>query len=226
MSGIAGNLASIRARIARAAERSGRDPSAITLVAVSKFHPPEAVREARAAGQLEFGENYARDLEAKAAALADLPGLRWHFIGHLQRNKAKLVVPRAALVETVDSARLAAELDRQAAALGRVLPCLVQVNVGGEEQKSGCDAAEVAAVLAAVEGAANLDLAGLMTIPPFDLEADRTRVYFRALAKLREDHGGAARLPRLSMGMSGDFEAAIEEGASIVRVGTAIFGAR
>ncbi|HUT76809.1 MAG TPA: YggS family pyridoxal phosphate-dependent enzyme [Polyangia bacterium] len=226
MSGIAFNLASIRERIARAAGRAERDPASVTLVAVSKFHAASAVREARDAGQLEFGENYAKDLQAKAEALADLADLRWHFIGHLQRNKAGVAARHAALVETVDSARLAVELDRQAGLLGRILPCLVQVNVGGEEQKSGCAAAEVEDVLNAVEGAANLQLAGLMTIPPFDLEADRTRYYFRDLARLRETHGGAARLPHLSMGMSHDFEAAVEEGATIVRVGTAIFGER
>jgi len=226
MSEIARNLAIVREHIARAATRSGRDPAGITLVAVSKFHPPEAVREAHAAGQLEFGENYAQDLRDKAQALADLPDLHWHFIGHLQRNKARLVVPHATLVETVDSTRLAAELDRQAGRTGQRLPCLVQVNVGGEEQKSGCAAGEAGEVLTAVESAAHLELAGLMTIPPFDLEADRTRIYFRELARLRDAHGGAARLPHLSMGMSHDFEAAIEEGATIVRVGTAIFGER
>jgi pyridoxal phosphate enzyme (YggS family) len=226
MNDIARNIDSIRERIARAARRVGRDPGTVTLVAVSKFHSASAVREARAAGQLDFGENYAQDLRDKAESLADLPELRWHFIGHLQRNKARMVVPHAALVETVDSARLAAELDRQAGLLGRRLPCLVQVNVGGEEQKSGCAGDGIEDVLAAVETAAHLELAGLMTIPPFDLEADRTRVYFRDLARLREQHGGAARLPHLSMGMSGDFEAAVEEGAHIVRVGTAIFGER
>ena len=226
MSGIARSLDEVRARIARATAACGRDPGAVTLVAVSKTHGADAIREAYAAGQRDFGENYAQELEGKARALADLGELRWHFIGHLQGNKAKLVAPFAAMVEAVDSARLAAELSRVAERLGRRIPCLVQVNVGEEPQKSGCAAAEAEDVLRAVEGAPGLELAGLMTLPPFDLDASETRVHFRALRELREARGGAVRLPHLSMGMSHDFEEAIAEGATIVRVGTAIFGDR
>jgi len=226
MGDIAENLAEVRARIAVAAEGAGRDPAEVTLVAVSKVHLAAAIREAYAAGQRHFGENYAQELRDKAAELADLPGLRWHFIGHLQRNKAKYVAPSVAIVETVDSTRLAAELSRQAERTGRGIGCLVQVNVGGEEQKSGCEPEEAAAILEAVEAGPGLSLDGLMTIPPWDLEADESRVWFRALRELRDELGGAARLRHLSMGMSHDFEEAIEEGATIVRVGTAIFGAR
>lgn len=226
MNRIAENLKDVRRRMAGAARAAGRDPMAVTLVAVSKTHPPEAIREAHAAGQRRFGENYAQELAEKAAALADLPDIRWHFIGHLQRNKVKLVAPAAAIVETVDSERLAAELARHAEQAGRRMDCLVQVNVGGEEQKSGCATEEAAGLVAAVERMAALRLQGLMTIPPFHLEATETRRYFAALGELRGRLGGPARLPHLSMGMSHDFEAAIAEGATFVRVGTAVFGER
>jgi pyridoxal phosphate enzyme (YggS family) len=223
---IASNLAAVRARVARAARSAGRDPAAVTLVAVSKTQPPEAIRAAYAAGQRDFGENYAQELRDKARDLADLEQLRWHFVGHLQTNKARIVAPHAALVESVDSARLADELSRLAAARGARIPCLVQVNVGEEGQKSGCAPADAAAVIDAVERADGLELAGLMTLPPYELDAGATRLHFRALRALRDAHGGAARLPQLSMGMSHDFEEAIAEGATIVRVGTAIFGGR
>jgi PLP dependent protein len=223
---VATNLARGKLRIATAAARAGRDPSDVRLVAVSKTPPPEAVRAAYAAGQRDFGENYAQELKDKATALADLGDLRWHFIGHLQRNKARMVVPHAAVVETVDSLRLAEELAHQARRLGRTLGCLVQVNVGGEEQKSGCAPEEAAEIASAVEDLEGLVLAGLMTIPPFDLDPEETRPHFHALAALRERLGGAARFPHLSMGMSQDFEAAVEEGATLVRVGTAVFGSR
>jgi pyridoxal phosphate enzyme (YggS family) len=226
MTDIAKNLAEVRSRIAGAAAAADREPTEVILVAVSKVHPARAIREAYAAGQRHFGENYAQELRDKAAELADLPDIRWHFIGHLQRNKAKYVAPSAALVETVDSRRLVDELVRQAERADRELGCLVQVNVGGEEQKSGCEPDEAESIVAAVEAAPRLALAGLMTIPPWDLEADETRVWFEALRELRDRLGGADRLPHLSMGMSHDFEEAIDEGATIVRVGTAIFGAR
>ncbi|MBW2278126.1 MAG: YggS family pyridoxal phosphate-dependent enzyme [Deltaproteobacteria bacterium] len=226
MTDIATNLTEVRSRITEAATDAGRDPSEVTLVAVSKVHPATAIREAYAAGQRHFGENYAQELRDKAAELSDLPDIRWHFIGHLQRNKAKYVAPSATLIETVDSERLVEELQRQAERAETQFGCLVQVNVGGEEQKSGCEPEQAAEILEAVEAAPQLALAGLMTIPPWDLEADETRVWFEALRELRNELGGAKRLPHLSMGMSHDFEEAIEEGATIVRVGTAIFGAR
>ena len=226
MNGIMRNLGEVNDRIAHAAALVGRDPRGVQLVAVSKTCGPEEIREAYAAGQRHFGENYAQELRDKALALADLPELRWHFIGHLQSNKAKLVARCTALVETVDSERLAEELSRLAGKEGLRIPCLVQVNVGEEAQKYGCSPSAVAAVLSAVERAPGLELAGLMTLPPFDLDATETRVHFRALRELRDACGGKARLRHLSMGMSHDFEEAIREGATIVRVGTAIFGER
>ncbi len=223
---IRANLKDVLARIERARERAGREEGSVTLVAVSKRHSVEAIRAAYDAGQRDFGENYAQEQRDKAEQLADLQDIRWHFIGHLQRNKAKFVAPSSSLVETVDSVRLVVELSRQAIRAERVVPCLAQVNVGGEDQKSGCEPEETAELLSAVEKTEGLTLEGLMTIPPWDLAAEETRRYFAALAQLRVEHGGPERLPQLSMGMSHDFEVAIEEGATLVRVGTAIFGQR
>jgi pyridoxal phosphate enzyme (YggS family) len=198
----------------------------VRLVAVSKFHPVDRVRAAYRAGQRAFGENYAQELEEKALALASLEGVEWHVIGHLQRNKARAVAQHAAMVQSVDSARLAAALDRASAELGRVLPVLVQVNVGAEAQKSGCAPGELPSILDAIERAPNLALKGLMTIPPHTDDPDGARPFFDALAALRERNGGTVRLPELSMGMTHDLEQAIACGATIVRVGTAIFGER
>lgn len=224
MSDVAHDLAAVRARIERAASLASRDPKTIALVAVSKTKPAELVREAYAAGQRDFGENYAQELAEKADALADLEGIRWHFIGHLQSNKAKLVAPRAHAVHTIDSPSLAAELSKRAAAAGRKLDALVEVNVGGEAQKHGVPPQALGPVLEAIERQANLSLRGLMTVPP--ASAELARRAFEELARLREAHGGPTRLPELSMGMSDDLEIAVACGATIVRIGTAIFGAR
>ena len=228
MSTIAENLAQVRARIEAAAKRVGRDPAEITLVAVSKTHPETAIREAYAAGQRIFAENYAQHLRDKNAALSDLPDILWHFIGRLQKNKIKYVLGASALLETVDSIALVEELNRAASGKATLesVPCFVQVNVGREVQKSGVDPAEVEPLIEAVEASTHLELKGLMTIPPWDIEPEESRQYFQALRALRDTYGGKERLPTLSMGMSGDFEQAVEEGASVVRVGTAIFGAR
>jgi pyridoxal phosphate enzyme (YggS family) len=226
MTDIAANLQDVKTRIAAAAKKAGRDPVTITLVAVSKVHPASAIREAYQAGQRHFGENYAQELRDKAEELKDLEGIYWHFIGHLQRNKAKYVAPCVALLETVDSPRLVEELAHRAARYGREIGCLVQVNVGEEEQKFGCDAEDTITLVQRIEKTPGLRLLRLMTIPPWDLEAEETRKYFTALYQLREELGGADRLPHLSMGMSHDFEEAVEEGATFVRVGTAIFGTR
>ncbi|MCP4599479.1 MAG: YggS family pyridoxal phosphate-dependent enzyme [Proteobacteria bacterium] len=226
MTNIKTNLSNVLGRISQAALRAGRTPESVTLVAVSKVHPAEAIREAYDAGQRHFGENYAQELREKAEELRDLEEIRWHFIGHLQRNKVKLVAPSVSLMETVDSSRLIEELARQSTRLDRTIDCLIQVNVGEEEQKSGCTEEETPDLLKAVEQTKGLALKGLMTIPPWDLEPDETRKYFDALRRLQEKHGGPERLPHLSMGMSHDFEVAIEEGATLVRVGTAIFGPR
>lgn len=222
---IAEALAEVRARIERAATSAARAPDTVRLVAVSKTKPASAIREAYEAGQRDFGENYAQELAEKAEALADLPDIRWHFIGHLQSNKAKLVAPIAHLVHTVDSPSLARELAKRVEKLGRDrLRVLVEVNIGGEAQKHGAKPDDLPMLLEAVSAQPNLLLQGLMTIPPQDL--DEARRAFEGLAALRDRHGGPARLPELSMGMTDDLEVAIACGATMVRIGTAIFGAR
>jgi pyridoxal phosphate enzyme (YggS family) len=222
---IAESLASVKDRIARAASAVGRDPSGVRLIAVSKTKPAADIREAYAAGQRDFGENYAQELSEKSEELRGLVDLRWHFIGHLQTNKARFVARAAHVVHTIDGPSLASELAKRVVKEGRQkLPVLVEVNVGGEPQKHGVTAAALGDVLAAVDREPALLLRGLMTMPPNDLEAAR-RV-FEALASLRDSHGGATRLPELSMGMSDDLEIAIACGATLVRVGTAIFGTR
>jgi hypothetical protein len=205
------------------------------LVAVSKLQPAAAIRDAYAAGQRDFGENYLQELEEKARALADLSDLRWHVIGHLQRNKARVAASLAATVHTVHSVELVRELDKRAkgreglpqfAATDPRLPALIEVNVGGEAQKSGCSPDALPDILDALEHAPNLRLAGLMCVPPQTENPNDARPFFDQLARLRELHGGAARLPELSMGMTSDLEPAVAAGATIVRVGTAIFGER
>jgi pyridoxal phosphate enzyme (YggS family) len=226
MSDVARGLADVRARIDAAAKACGRDPSTVKLVAVSKTKPAEAIRAAYEAGQRAFGENYAQELDAKATELADLPDLEWHFIGHLQSNKAKLVVKAAKVIHTVDGGSLARELGKRAAAMGgEPRDVLIEVNVGGEAQKHGVDAGEIAEVMEAIAKESALRLRGLMTVPPAG-GLDVARKVFDTLATLRSLHGGVARLPELSMGMSADLEAAIAAGATLVRVGSAIFGER
>ncbi|MBX3189169.1 MAG: YggS family pyridoxal phosphate-dependent enzyme [Labilithrix sp.] len=225
---VAEGLASVRDRIARAAAAASRDPADVKLVAVSKGKPAAMIREAYALGQRDFGENYAQELTEKAAELADLPDVAWHFIGHLQSNKARHVARVAHLVQTVDSPALARELGKRAKGEGygdgKTLAVLIEVNVGGEAQKHGASPAELGEMIAAVSAEPALALRGLMTMPPHDLEAARRA--FEALASLQGLHGGRARLPELSIGMSDDLEIAIACGATLVRVGTAIFGAR
>lgn len=224
---IAAQLAAVRARIERAARAAGRDPAAVRLMAVSKTKPETAIRAAYAAGQRDFGENYVQELAEKASALADLSDLRWHMIGHLQRNKAKQVVKLVSAIHTVDSVRLAEELGKRAAEAERGrLSVLVEVNVGGEAQKSGCAPAELVELLAAIERAPSLLLSGLMTVPPHTDDPAGARPFFDQLVALRDAHGGVARLPELSMGMTHDLEQAVAAGATWVRVGTAIFGER
>jgi pyridoxal phosphate enzyme (YggS family) len=213
---IATELAAVRVRIAAAAERAKRDPDSVVLIAVSKTRGADAVREAYDAGQRHFGENYVQELEAKSAALADLPDITWHFIGHLQRNKVKSVLRARPIVHTLDSTRLADELASRTPSTERTR-VLIQVNIAREAQKSGIAPDELVPLLA--HARATLDVQGLMTIPP---EQGDPRPHFRALRELATQHG----LRELSMGMSGDVEVAIEEGATLVRVGTAIFGAR
>jgi pyridoxal phosphate enzyme (YggS family) len=225
---ISESLAEQQKRIARAAERAGRDPASVRLIAVSKTKPASLIREAYEAGQRDFGENYVQELVKKADELRDLPDLRFHLIGHLQRNKVKQVAGLVSAVHSVDSVRLAHELGKRAESerAGKKLQVLVEVNVGGEESKSGASEAELDEVLAAVESAPLLELRGLMTVPPITEDPEGSRPYFEHLARLRDERGGAARLPELSIGMSHDLEVAIACGATYVRVGTAIFGAR
>jgi PLP dependent protein len=214
--GVAENLARVRERIRAACERSGRDPDTVALVAVCKGQPIEAVLAAFAAGQTAFGENYAQELHAKADAL---PEAEWHFIGALQTNKVKMVVGRAALVHTCDRVALAQELSKRAFAKNVTQRVLIEVNVGREPQKSGALPERVEALLTHVKELEALRCEGLMCIPP---AGEDPRPHFRALRALRDRLG----LRELSMGMTADFEVAIEEGATIVRVGTAIFGER
>lgn len=220
---IADRLDQVRARIEAALRASGRPPGAVRLIAVSKNHPASAVREAYQAGQRDFGENYAQELVAKARELADLTDLRWHFIGHLQSNKAKVVVPFVCMVHTVDSISLARELAKRATP-GSKLSVLVEVNVAGEPQKHGVSTSQLREMLDCIRSEPALQLSGLMTIPP--AAPDEARAAFVALAELSRTVGAPSELSELSMGMSDDLELAIAAGSTMVRVGTAIFGSR
>ncbi len=206
---IAERLAEIRAAI----------PAGVTLIAVSKTQPPEAIRAAYAAGQRDFGENYAQEWRAKADALADLADLRWHFIGGLQTNKAKVIAGRVAYVHTVDRLELARELSRRLASREARVRVFLEVNVAGEASKEGCRPEEVPALAETVRGLPALDLVGLMCVPPAGADP---RPHFRLLRELRDRLG----LTELSMGMSADWREAVEEGATFVRIGTAVFGPR
>lgn len=211
----------VRARVDAACERAGRAANDVTIVAVSKTHPAAAIREAAAAGATDFGENYAQELVAKRGECGDV---RWHFIGRLQRNKAKLVAGQVALVHAVDSLELATELAKRAAS---VQPVLLAINAG-EQTKGGVPADGAAALAREIIAVGNVRLDGLMTMPPFADDPEASRPYFDALRALRDrltDDLGHP-LPVLSMGMSGDFEVAIACGATHVRIGTAIFGPR
>jgi pyridoxal phosphate enzyme (YggS family) len=210
-------------RIAAACGRAGRAAATVRLVAVSKRVPPEVVRQATAVGLRCFGENYVQEWQAKAAALADLD-ITWHFVGRLQRNKAAAIA-RAALVHSVADERGAAALDRAGAARATPVPVLLQVNLAGEASKGGVSPDELPAALAAVRGFAWVRVEGLMTLPPA-LPPAETRPLFAALRDLRDRQQRADELRELSMGMSADFEVAIEEGATLIRIGTAIFGPR
>jgi pyridoxal phosphate enzyme (YggS family) len=227
---IAARIAAVRERIAQAAARAGRGAQEVTLVAVSKTQGPAAVREAFAAGVRVFGENRVQEAEAKAAGLLDLraQGLAWHLVGHLQENKARKAVPLFDLVHSVDGVDLGHKLARLSAQGGRTTQGLVQVDLAGEETKFGIPEKDLFAALERLQALPGLRLVGLMVLPPFFDEPERTRPYFRRLRALRDEANARGLLAegRLSMGMSHDFEVAIEEGATLVRVGTAIFGER
>ncbi len=225
MSSVAAALAEVRERIARAARAAGRDPAEIRLVAVSKTKPAEMIREAYAAGQRDFGENYAQELAAKAEALGDLADLRWHFIGHLQRNKARVVARHAHLVHTVDGAALATELGRRALAAGRApLRVMIELNVGLEAQKQGVPPGDAAELARAIRADATLRLVGFMTMPPAG-DPDAARAVFDRVRRVRDEIADPD-VRDLSMGMSDDLEIAVACGATIVRIGSAVFGAR
>jgi PLP dependent protein len=227
---IADRVAAVRDRIARAAARAGRTSAEVTLVAVSKTHPPEAVREAFAAGVRDVGENRVQEAEGKVAALADLApqGLRWHLVGHLQSNKARKAVALFDWVHSLDGAPIGRRLAEAAAAAGRELRALVQVELVPEPTKSGLDESQLFPALESLRGLGAVRLLGLMALPPYEEEAERTRPYFRRLRALRDRarQEGLIEGGELSMGMSHDLEVAVEEGATLVRVGTAIFGER
>jgi PLP dependent protein len=222
----ADRLAAVRARIAAACARAGRDPAAVTLLGVSKNHPAEAVAEAVAAGLLLFGENRVQEAKAK---IPQAPGrARWQFIGHLQSNKARDAVALFDVIQSVDSLALAAELQRQAEKQARTCRILAEVNVAGEASKFGWAPAALLAAVAELNAFPRLEWHGLMTVAPYAPDPERVRPVFRRLRELRDacaDRLGAP-LPVLSMGMSGDLEAALEEGSTLVRVGTALFGER
>jgi pyridoxal phosphate enzyme (YggS family) len=220
------SLAAVRERIAAACGRAGREPSDVTLIAVSKTFPADAVRAMMDAGQTVFGENRVQEALTKIDAVG--PGPAWHLIGSLQRNKARHVVGRFALIHAVDSATLAAELDRRATGAGVVQPVLIQVRQGGETTKSGVDAPDLPALVDDLAGRPGLDLHGLMTIPPPADVPEDNRGWFAELRALRDREASRTglALPHLSMGMTDDFEVAVEEGATLVRVGRALFGER
>ncbi len=229
---IAQNVARIRERLALAAHRAGRNPDEITLMAVSKTHPPELIREAYGAGLRVFGENRVQELSGKAAALVDLKDATWHLIGHLQSNKAARAAELFNAIDSVDSLKLAEKLNSSARVRGKVLEVLIEINVGGEAAKSGLspDSQELENILNAAPRLDHLEVRGMMTIPPFTENSEDARPYFRQLRKLRDDIASrnlpSINMAILSMGMSHDFEVAIEEGSTCVRVGTAIFGER
>jgi pyridoxal phosphate enzyme (YggS family) len=212
-------VAAVRQRIEAAAARAGRDPGAVTLVAVTKLFPPEAVRAVLEAGVTDIGENYARDLEAKAAAV---PGARWHFVGRLQRNKAATLVRVGALVHSLDSLAGARALGRRAVAAGTTARALVQVEVDDRPAAHGVRPDELADFLAACRQVEGLEVGGLMVMPAPAEDPEATRPAFKRTAEL----AAGAGLSQLSMGMTADFEVAVEEGATLVRLGTALFGPR
>ena len=225
---IAANIREIRKRLARAASRAGRDPESIRLLAVSKTVETARIREALDAGIRLFGENYVQEAREKIPALGG--DIEWHMIGHLQTNKVKYVVPLFDWIHSVDRMELARDLDRKAGQHGRKLNVLIEVNVSGEASKSGASSQDVPALLRAVALLPQIQVRGLMTMPPYSDNPENARPYFVALAKLREDIRALSidtiSMDELSMGMTDDFEVAIEEGATIIRVGRAIFGER
>ncbi len=223
---LAVNLEQVQARIAAACARAGRNPASVTLLAVTKTHPPHVVEEASQLGLTVFGENKVQEAKAKIPAC---PGhLRWHMIGHLQSNKARDAVHLFEMIQSVDSLSLAEEINRRAEQAAKRLPILLEVNIVGEASKFGYPPTRLLSDLAALNALPRLEIHGLMTIPPWSPVPERSRAAFARLRELKHEceQRLGAPLPHLSMGMTGDFEVAIEEGATIVRIGTALFGER
>lgn len=215
---LAERIEAVRERIARAAARAGRRADEITMVAVTKVFPAEAIIEAHALGLREFGENYVQEFESKHPVVHALPGARFHLIGHLQSNKSRRAAELFGVIQTVDSVKLARRLGET----GRSLDVMIEVKLSDEDAKSGAAPDEIGPVADAIRGCTNLKLLGLMTMPPWSDDAEVSRPYFRRLRECAERHG----LTGLSMGMSHDLETAVEEGATMIRVGTALFGRR
>ena len=211
-------LLQVRERIARACARAHRDPASVNLLAVTKIFGAEVIREAWAVGLREFGENYVQEMERKAPVVADLEGARFHLIGHLQSNKTKKAAQLFAAIDSLDSVKLASRLDAE----GVPLDITIEVKLSEEDTKTGADPATLPEMVAAIRASRNLTLRGLMTVPPWSEDSELSRPYFARLRELAATHG----IPELSMGMSNDMEVAIEEGATWVRVGTALFGSR
>jgi pyridoxal phosphate enzyme (YggS family) len=225
---IADNLKTIMDRIAGAAQRAGRDPSSIKLVVVTKTVDVERIREAVAAGAVILGENRVQEAKEKIEKLG--PVASWHLIGHLQTNKAKYAVKLFDLIHSVDSIELASEIDKQAAKIGKIQDVLIEVSIAGEASKAGVGVSEVISLVKDAANLKNISIKGLMTIPPFLDDPEEVRPYFHKLRELAtsiaQEKIPNVSMQELSMGMSGDFEAAVEEGATMVRVGSAIFGER
>lgn len=220
------SIATLRQRANDACNRAGRDPDQVQIIAVAKTKPAEAILAVRECGMMEIGENYVQELVEKHRAIGD--AVRWHFIGHLQRNKVKYIAPFVRMIHGVDSLRLAEEINRQAAQHGRVIPVLLQVNTSGEESKFGVEPSGALGLAEGMLKLPNIQLQGLMTLAAFLDDPESVRPMFRQLHHTRDQlqqHTGHP-LPHLSMGMTNDFEVAIEEGATLVRIGTAIFGER
>jgi len=226
---IAESLENIRGRIRQACVRTGRDPSEVTLVAVAKTFPVDRVREAVAAGAVDIGENYVQELQEKQKALRT-EHVRWHFIGHLQRNKVRFIAPWIAMIHSVDNIALAREIDEHARKAGRIIDCLIEVNTTGEQSKFGVQPDDAVKLVGELDGFSSVRLDGFMTIGPFLPDPEGSRPMFRILRELRDEAASRrqanAPMRHLSMGMTGDFEVAIEEGATLIRIGTAIFGPR
>ena len=220
------NLASLRRRIAAACDRAGRAPDTVTLQPVSKGQPPEAVQAAATLGLTIFGENRVQEARAK---MAQCPGrLRWHLIGHLQSNKCRDAVQLFEMIQSVDTPALAEEIDKWAGKLAKRMPILIEVNVAGESSKFGCPPERLLTDLPRINALPRIEIHGLMTVAPYATDPEKVRPVFRRLRELKTECEQilGAPLPQLSMGMSGDFEVAVEEGATIVRIGTAFFGPR